>query len=52
VIEAIRDGQSYFVVTSVEALLVSVSVAAPGKKRLRAGFDENDARLLRLARCA
>ena len=52
VIEAIRDGQSYFVVTSVEALLVSVYVDATGKKRLRAGFDENDARLLRLARCA
>ena len=52
VIEAIRDGQSYFVVTSVEALLVSVYVDATGKKRLRAGFDEDDARLLRLARCA
>jgi len=24
----------------------------PGKNRLKAGFDENDARLLRLARCA
>ena len=52
VIEAIRDGQSYFVVTSVEALLVSVYIDATGKKRLKAGFDEDDARLLRLARCA
>jgi hypothetical protein len=52
VIEAIRDGQSYFVVTSVEALLVSVYIDAKGKKRLKAGFDEDDARLLRLARCA
>jgi hypothetical protein len=52
VIEAMRDGQSYFVVTSVEALLVSVYIDAAGKNRLKAGFDENDARLLRLARCA
>ena len=52
VIGAIRDGQSYFVVTSVEALLVSVYVDAAGRRRLKAGFDENDARLLRLVRCA
>ena len=52
VIEAIRDGQSYFVVTPVEALLVSVYIDAAGKNRLKAGFDENDARFLRLARCA
>jgi len=51
VIEAIGGGQSYFVVTPVEALLVSMYVDASGKKRLKAGFDENDARLLRLARC-
>jgi hypothetical protein len=51
VIVAIQDGQSYFVVTPVEALLVSVYVDATGKKRLKAGFDENDARLLHLARC-
>src|SRR5947208_1182791 len=52
VIVAIQDGQSYFVLTPVEALLVSVYVDAAGRKRLKAGFDENDARLLRLARCA
>jgi len=52
VIEAIRDGQSYFVVTPVEALLISVYIDAAKKNRLKAGFDENDARLLRLARCA
>ena len=52
VIEAIRDGQSYFVVTPVEAVLVSVYIDAAGKNRLKAGFDEDDARLLRLARCA
>ncbi len=51
-IEAIRDGQSYFVVTPVAALLVSVYIGAAGKNRLKAGFDENDARFLRLARCA
>ena len=51
VIEAIRDGQPYYVVTSVEALLVSMYVDASGKKRLKAGFDENDTRLLRLAKC-
>jgi hypothetical protein len=51
VIEAIRDGQSYFVVTSVEALLVSVYIDAAGRNRLKAGFDEDDTRLLRLARC-
>src|SRR2546423_1563877 len=52
VIVAIQDGQSYFVLTPVEALLVSVYVDAAGRKRLKAGIDENDARLLRLARCA
>ncbi len=52
VIVAIQDGQPYFVLTPVEALLVSVYVDAAGRRRLKAGFDENDARLLRLARCA
>jgi hypothetical protein len=51
VIVAIQDGQSYFVLTPVEALLVSVYVDAAGRRRLKTGFDENDARLLRLARC-
>jgi hypothetical protein len=51
VIVAIQDGQSYFVLTRVEALLVSVYVDAAGRERLKVGFDENDARLLRLARC-
>ncbi|TMH99945.1 MAG: hypothetical protein E6H43_12935 [Betaproteobacteria bacterium] len=52
VIAAIQDGRPYFVLTPVQALLVSVYVDAAGRKRLKAGFDENDARLLRLARCA
>ena len=52
VIVAIQDGQSYFVLTPVEALLVSVYVDAAGRRRLKAGFDENDARLLRLAKCS
>jgi hypothetical protein len=41
VIEAIRDGQSYFVVTPVEALLVSVYIDAAGERRLNAGSDED-----------
>ena len=51
VIVAIQDGQSYFILTPAEALLVSVYVDADGRKRLKAGFDENDGRLPRLARC-
>jgi hypothetical protein len=51
VIEAIGDGQAYYVLTPAESLLILVYVDASGKKRLKAGFHEDDSSLLRLARC-